>query len=33
MNVPNEIWTKILSLMEADMTATTIQTWFGDATP
>lgn len=33
MNVPSEIWTKILSLMEADMTATTIQTWFGDARP
>lgn len=32
MNVPSEVWTKILSLMEADMTATTIQTWFGDAT-
>ena len=31
MNVPSEVWTKILSLMEADMTATTIQTWFGDA--
>ena len=31
MNVPNEVWTKILSLMEMDMTATTIQTWFNDA--
>ena len=31
MNIPSEVWTKILSLMEADMTATTIQTWFSDA--
>ncbi len=31
MNVPSEVWTKILSLMEADMTSTTIETWFGDA--
>ena len=33
MNVPNEVWTKILTLMEADMTATTIQTWFDEARP
>ena len=33
MNIPNEVWTKILSLMEEDMTATTIQTWFDEASP
>ena len=31
MNSPADIWTKVLSLMEADMTATTINTWFDDA--
>ena len=31
MNVPADIWTKVLSLMENDMTATTINTWFDDA--
>ncbi|HJB57106.1 MAG TPA: chromosomal replication initiator protein DnaA [Candidatus Flavonifractor intestinipullorum] len=31
MNSPADVWTKILSLMEADMTATTINTWFDDA--
>ena len=32
MNSPADVWAKILSLMEADMTATTINTWFDDAT-
>jgi len=31
MNVPSEVWTKILALMEREMTTTTLQTWFGDA--
>ncbi|MPM28256.1 Chromosomal replication initiator protein DnaA [bioreactor metagenome] len=31
MNPPADIWKKILSLMEADMTSTTISTWFDDA--
>ena len=31
MNSPADVWAKILSLMEADMTATTINTWFDDA--
>ena len=31
LNSPADIWTKILSLMENDMTATTINTWFDDA--
>ncbi|HWS43370.1 MAG TPA: chromosomal replication initiator protein DnaA [Pseudoflavonifractor sp.] len=31
MNSPADIWAKILSLMENDMTATTINTWFDDA--
>ena len=31
MNSPADIWTKVLSLMEGDMTATTINTWFDDA--
>jgi len=30
MNPPADVWTKILSLMEVDMTATTISTWFDD---
>jgi len=33
MNVPNEVWAKILSLLEADMSPTAIETWFGDAKP
>lgn len=33
MNFPADIWPKVLSLMEGDMTATTINTWFDDATP
>ncbi len=33
MNLPADIWAKILSLMENDMTATTINTWFDDAVP
>lgn len=31
MNSPADIWAKVLSLMEADMTPTTINTWFDDA--
>ena len=31
MNLPADIWTKVLSLMEGDMTSTTINTWFDDA--
>ncbi len=30
MNSPADIWARVLSLMEADMTATTIRTWFDD---
>lgn len=30
MNSPADVWAKILSLLEADMTATTISTWFDD---
>ena len=30
MNSPADIWARVLSLMEADMTATTIHTWFDD---
>ena len=30
MNSPADIWVKVLKLMEADMTATTINTWFDD---
>ena len=33
MNFPADIWPKVLSLMEGAMTATTINTWFDDATP
>ena len=31
MNSPADVWTMVLKLMEADMTATTINTWFDDA--
>lgn len=31
MNSPADIWTKVLSIMESDMTSTTINTWFDDA--
>ena len=31
MNSPADIWAKVLSLMEGEMTATTINTWFDDA--
>ena len=30
MNSAADIWSKVLSLMEADMTPTTIHTWFDD---
>ena len=33
MNLPADLWAKVLSLMEGEMTATTINTWFDDATP
>ncbi len=32
MNSAADIWTKVLSLMEADMTTTAINTWFDDCT-
>ena len=32
MNLPADLWAKVLSLMEGEMTATTINTWFDDAT-
>ena len=31
MNSPADIWAKVLSLMEGEMTVTTINTWFDDA--
>ena len=31
MNLPADLWAKVLSLMEGEMTATTINTWFDDA--
>ena len=31
MNSAEEIWKKALRLMEADLTATTLSTWFDDA--
>ena len=31
MNIPEDVWKKILSLMEREMTSTTINTWFDDA--
>jgi len=31
MNTASEIWRKVLSLMEGDLTSTTIGTWFDDA--
>ena len=30
MNSAADIWSRVLTLMEADMTATTIHTWFDD---
>ena len=30
MNSAADIWSRVLALMEADMTATTIHTWFDD---
>ena len=33
MTIPEDIWKKILTLMEGEMTSTTINTWFDDATP
>ncbi|MEG2455970.1 MAG: chromosomal replication initiator protein DnaA [Oscillospiraceae bacterium] len=32
MNSPADIWSKVLTLMESEMTPTTIGTWFDDAT-
>ena len=32
VNSTADVWSKVLSLMEADMTATTIHTWFDDVT-
>ena len=31
MNSPSELWARVLKLMEADLTPTTINTWFDDA--
>lgn len=31
MNAPSDVWTMVLSLMEGNMTPTTIKTWFDDA--
>ena len=31
MNSPSELWAHILKLMEADLTPTTLTTWFDDA--
>ena len=31
MNSPSELWARILKLMEADLTPTTLTTWFDDA--
>ena len=33
MNPAADVWAKVISLMQPDMTATTINTWFDDATP
>ena len=33
MNPAADIWAKVLELMQPDMTATTINTWFDDVTP
>ena len=32
MNPAADVWAKVISLMQPDMTATTINTWFDDAT-
>ena len=32
MNPAADVWSKVISLMQPDMTATTINTWFNDAT-
>ena len=31
MNPAADIWTKVMELMQPDMTATTLSTWFDDA--
>ena len=33
MNPAADVWSKVITLMQPDMTATTINTWFDDATP
>ena len=33
MNPAADIWTKLVELMQSEMTATTIHTWFDDVTP
>ena len=33
MNFPPDLWAKVCSLMEGEITATTINTWFDDAVP
>ena len=32
MNLAADVWAKVLTLMQPEMTATTINTWFDDAT-
>ena len=32
MNPAADVWSKVITLMQPDMTATTINTWFDDAT-
>ena len=33
MSIPEDIWKKVLTLLEGEMTSTTINTWFDDAVP
>ena len=33
MNPAQEVWKKVMDLMGADMTATTLNTWFDDTVP
>ena len=32
MNLAEDVWAKVLTLMQPEMTATTINTWFDDTT-
>ena len=31
MNSPTDVWAKVLSLMEQELTATAVSTWFDDS--